>query len=49
MSSAAGGSLSETHVKRGDRVVHGDKEFSERLAETIHARAARGALSSAAV
>jgi hypothetical protein len=29
--SAAGGSLSETRVMRGDRVVHGDKELLERL------------------
>src|SRR5262245_42659713 len=29
--SDAGGSLSETHVKRGRRIVHGDKELSEKL------------------
>jgi hypothetical protein len=27
----AGGSLSEAHVKRGRRIVHGDKELSEKL------------------
>jgi len=29
--SGAGGSLSESRVKRGDRVVHGDKELVEKL------------------
>jgi hypothetical protein len=29
--SGVGGILSEAHVKRGRRVVHGDKELSERL------------------
>ena len=28
---ASGGILSEAHVQRGRRVVHGDKELSERL------------------
>jgi len=27
----AGGSLSEAHVKRGERLVHGDKELSEKV------------------
>jgi hypothetical protein len=29
--SGVGGILSETHVKRGRRVVHGDKELAEKL------------------
>ena len=29
--SGAGGSLSESRVRRGDRVVHGDKELLEKL------------------
>jgi hypothetical protein len=29
--SVAGGFLSETRVKRGDRIVHGDKELLEKL------------------
>ncbi|AGA30143.1 SEC-C motif domain protein [Singulisphaera acidiphila DSM 18658] len=29
--SGVGGILSETHVKRGHRIVHGNKELQERL------------------
>jgi len=39
---------SETRVKRGHRIVHGDKELIEKLAETTRARADRAPLSSAA-